>query len=163
MTLRTLLAAALLLGLSSTAALAGGEKGYVQFPGIGPNAGSSTRHGWLDMPGSDLTVEMDPGTQCLVTVDAIANSFAPALVGMVGDTVDLVTIELKDFHSQTTYRAKLENAVVRKVLSSTDEGVHIEQVTLDPAHVVFEVWKPMPNGQIGAPATREISCGASRT
>ena len=161
MSLRTVAAAALLL-CAASAALAANEKGYVQFPGIGPGMGSPTRPSWLDMAGSDITIELDPGTQCEVSVDAIARNFAPALIGKVGDTLDVVTIELKDFHGQTYYKARLEDAYVKKVVSSTDEGLHIEQVVMEPATVRLDVWKQDPGGQQVSPSVRLVTCGAHR-
>ena len=162
MSLRRFLAAAVALCLSLPA-LAANEKGFVQVAGIGGPGLGGSRPGWLDMPSSDITFEATPDMQCSAVLDIDARHVAPVLAGMVGTTVDEITVELTDFHGHAYYEARLTDSFVRKVVTSSDEGLHVEAMHVEPASIRLEVRRREPNGQLGSPAVRVVACGPTRS
>ena len=163
MSLRRLLPAALALALAAPS-FAANEKGFVFIASVsGPGVGTS-RPGWLDIPSSDMDFEANPGMECSVALDIAAAQNAPLLADLVGTTVNEMKVELTDFHGETYYKAVLTDSFVRKATSSSDLGLHVESLKVEPASIRFEVRKRQPNGFLGQPVVKIIACGPpSRT
>jgi hypothetical protein len=163
MSLRRLLPAAALALTFCAPAFAANEKGFLWLPGVQGPSSAMGHEKWFPMPASDLGLEAEPGVQCELVADVAAAHAAPALAGVLGQTLAEVKLDLTDLHGAVYYKIRMTSVRVRKVVSSTENGLHVESLTLVPASLTFEVKKRGPSGQL-EPGTQEtVTCGAVRS
>ena len=170
MSLRTRLLPLAALALAAAPALclaaggAGGpQAGHAKFDGIMGPAKDNHFQGWFDMTGHDITVEEGTPRQCTVEVDILATWAAPPFLIKVGDDFPTVELDLSTPNQSQLYRAKLEDAHVTKVVTSSDDGQQHEMVMLSPDSVQLKTKKIRPDGTTENGGNVMIECGVSRS